>query len=69
LQTSIKGLGDPGAFVVSGGDSVQYATLFFAKARKVSFQIGSRDNAPVTAVCLALTLAVFTLARRIAAVW
>jgi len=49
--------------------NMQPRAILFAKARKASFPIGSRDNAPVAAVCLALTLAVFTLACRIAAVW
>jgi hypothetical protein len=48
---------------------MQPPAILFAKAREACFQIGSRDNAPVTAVCFALTLAVLTLACRIAAVW
>ena len=48
---------------------MQGRAILFAKARKGSFPIASRDNASLTAVCLALTLAVFTLACRIAAVW
>jgi hypothetical protein len=49
--------------------NMQPPAILFAKAREACFQIGSRDNAPVTAVCFALTLAVLTLAYRIAAVW
>jgi hypothetical protein len=48
---------------------MQPRAILFAKARKAFLPLGSRDNAAVAAVCLALTLAVFTLACRIAAVW
>jgi hypothetical protein len=39
----------------------------FAAARERS--VGSRDDASVKMVCLALTLALFALACRIATVW
>jgi hypothetical protein len=38
-------------------------------ATKTSPDTGRRDNAPVELVCLALALALFTLACRIATVW
>jgi hypothetical protein len=41
----------------------------FVRARKVSFRVGSPDDASVKVVCLALTLALLTLACRIATVW
>jgi hypothetical protein len=38
-------------------------------ARKASPPAGSRDRAPVELVCMALALALFVLAFRIATVW
>jgi nicotinamide mononucleotide (NMN) deamidase PncC len=38
-------------------------------ARKASGPAGSRDNAPVELVCMALALALFVLAFRIATIW
>ena len=38
-------------------------------ARKASLSPGSRDTAPVEVVCMALVLALFVLAFRIATVW
>jgi hypothetical protein len=38
-------------------------------AREASLPSGSRDHAPVRLVCLALALAVLTLAFRIATIW
>jgi hypothetical protein len=38
-------------------------------ARKASPPAGSRDGAPVQVVCMALALALFVLAFRIAMVW
>jgi hypothetical protein len=40
-----------------------------AAARKASVPSGSRDNAPVEVVCMALALALVVLAFRIASVW
>jgi hypothetical protein len=38
-------------------------------ARKASVPSGSRDNAPVEVVCMALALALLVLAFRIASIW
>jgi hypothetical protein len=38
-------------------------------ARKAYLPAGSRDDAPVKLVCLALALALFALACRIASIW
>jgi hypothetical protein len=38
-------------------------------ARKASLSTGSRHNAPVELVCLALVLALLALASRIASIW
>jgi hypothetical protein len=38
-------------------------------ARQASLPAGSRDSAPLELVCVALTLALFVLACRIAWVW
>jgi hypothetical protein len=38
-------------------------------AGKASLPAGSRDNAPVELVCLALVLALLALACRIATIW
>jgi len=40
-----------------------------AAARKTSVPPGSRDNAPVELVCMALALALVVLALRIASIW
>jgi hypothetical protein len=72
LQTSIKGLGDSGAFVVpSDGDggNMRKPDPASAAARKTSLPAGSRGDAPVELVCLALVLALLALASRIASIW
>jgi hypothetical protein len=38
-------------------------------ARKAFAPAGGRDNAPVEVVCMALALALFVLAFRIATIW
>jgi hypothetical protein len=38
-------------------------------ATKAALDAGRRNNAPLELVCLALVLALFTLACRIAAIW
>jgi hypothetical protein len=61
LQTSIRGLGDPGAFVVpSDVDGVLCVKLLPPLSRQQSVLAGwrpGRDEAPLKVVCLALALA------------
>jgi hypothetical protein len=40
-----------------------------AAARKASYPAGRVDDAPLSLVCLALTLALVVLAARIASIW
>jgi hypothetical protein len=59
-----------GAFVFSDLDGVNMRNPDAASvaARKASLPAGSRDNAPVELVCLALVLALLALASRIASI-
>jgi hypothetical protein len=51
------------------GVSMRKPVAASAAARKASVPSGSRDNAPVEVVCMALALALVVLAFRIASVW
>jgi hypothetical protein len=67
---SDKGLGSPGAFVVSAnGLNMRKSPVTSATATKTSLDAGRQGDAPVELVCLALALALFTLACRIATIW
>jgi len=60
-----------GAFVVSdlNGVNMRKPAAASVAARKAFAPAGGRDNAPVEVVCMALALALFVLAFRIATIW
>jgi hypothetical protein len=65
-----KGLGNPGAFVVSAdGVKMRKPPATSVTATQASLDAGRQGDAPVELVCLALALALFTLACRIATIW
>jgi hypothetical protein len=72
LQTSTKASAIPGPLSFhsdADGVNMRKPTTARVAATEPSLPSGSRGNAPVELVCLALALAVLTLAFRIASIW
>ncbi|RZN23524.1 hypothetical protein CWO90_30390 [Bradyrhizobium sp. Leo121] len=56
-------------FVELNGDGMRRSTVPRLAVTKSCFRAGNLNDAPAQTVCVALALAVITLAWRIAAVW